>query len=85
MLNLTIVAKEITTEAKFNSVPLTIHIRDRNDHIPEFTKKMYEVSIPENAAVGMTVAKVQAFDVDSDIMGTKGIRYTTLAGSISQL
>lgn len=46
---------------------------------------MYEVNIPENIAVGATIAKVQATDIDSGNMGTKGIRYTNLAGSISQL
>lgn len=70
---------------RFSSAPLTIHILDRNDQIPEFTKKSYEVFIPENVGVGVTIAKVQAFDSDSGNFGTRGIRYTSISGGIADL
>lgn len=46
---------------------------------------MYEVSVPENCAVGTTVAWVQALDEDSGNFGTRGVRYTHLTGSIEDL
>ena len=71
--------------AIFSTAPLTINILDRNDQIPEFTKKSYEVFIPENVGVGVTIAKVQAFDTDSGKFGTRGIRYTSISGGIADL
>jgi cadherin 23 len=62
-----------------------VHIKDENDNFPEFTESLYKVSIPENCGVGTTVAWVQALDQDSDNYGTRGIRYTSLSGSIANL
>ena len=84
MVNFTLVAKEITpVSPKYSAVPVTVFIKDQNDNYPEFTKDIYEVSIPENCVEGTTVARVQALDADSDNLGTHGIRYTTLGGSIA--
>lgn len=85
VLNLSIIAKEITADGKWSSVPLIIYIRDRNDNLPVFTKASYNIAVPENIGVGVSVAKIQATDMDSGNFGTQGIRYTNLAGSISQL
>lgn len=42
--NCTITAKEaVTKQAKTTSVPITIKIRDVNDHIPQFTRPSYQV------------------------------------------
>ncbi|XP_018375495.1 PREDICTED: cadherin-23 [Trachymyrmex cornetzi] len=84
VVNFTLVAKEITpVSPKYSAVPVTVFIKDQNDNYPEFTKDIYEVSIPENCIEGTTVAWVQALDADSDNLGTHGIRYTTLGGSIA--
>ncbi|XP_011144581.1 cadherin-23 [Harpegnathos saltator] len=84
VVNFTLVAKEITPiSPKYSAVPVTVFIKDQNDNYPEFTKNVYEVSIPENCADGTTVAWVQALDEDSGNFGTHGIRYTTLGGSIA--
>jgi cadherin-related family protein 2 len=83
-VNFTLVAKEVTPiSPKYSTVPVTVSIKDQNDNYPEFTESVYEVSIPENCAEGTTVAWVQALDEDSDNFGTRGIRYTTLGGSIA--
>lgn len=66
-------------------MPIVVHIKDENDNFPEFTESLYTVSIPENCGVGTTVAWVQALDQDSDNYGTRGIRYTSLGGSIANL
>jgi len=84
VVNFTLVAKEITPVLpKYSAVPVTVFIKDQNDNYPEFTKSIYEVSIPENCVEGTTVAWVQALDGDSGNFGTHGIRYTTLGGSIA--
>jgi len=84
VVNFTLIAKEITPiSPKYSAVPVTVFIKDQNDNYPEFTKSIYEMSIPENCAEGTTVAWVQALDGDSGNFGTHGIRYTTLSGSIA--
>lgn len=86
MINFTLVAKEIVKHnPKFSEVPVVVHVLDRNDNYPEFTKSVYEVFVPENCDVGTTVAWVQALDDDSGRYGTMGIRYTNLAGSIQHM
>ncbi|CAB3223205.1 unnamed protein product [Arctia plantaginis] len=86
VMNFTLVAKEtVTKDPKMSIVPIVVHIRDENDNFPEFTESLYTVSIPENCKVGTTVAWVQALDQDSDNYGTRGIRYTSLGGSIANL
>lgn len=86
LLNFTLVAKETATNnRRSSSVPVVVHILDRNDNYPEFTKKIYEVTVPENCEVGTTVAWVQAFDEDHGKYGSEGIRYTNLTGSIGHL
>lgn len=85
-LNFTLVAKELTgPKGWLSSVPIRIQIRDQNDNFPEFTKQVYEVSVPENVQMGAVIATVQAFDNDSGNYGTKGIRYTNMAGGIANL
>lgn len=42
-----------------------------------------QVTVPENSISGTTVAWVEAFDRDSSLYGSEGIRYTTLGGSIA--
>lgn len=85
VLNFTIVAKEITADAKFSTVPLIVFIKDRNDNIPQFSKLSYNVVIPENIGVGVSIARIEAIDLDSGDFGTKGIRYTGITGSVAQL
>ncbi|CAG5108412.1 Similar to Cdh23: Cadherin-23 (Mus musculus) [Cotesia congregata] len=84
VINLTLVAKEVALfHPKFSVVPVTIYIKDQNDNYPEFSKPVYEVSVPENCPAGTTVAWVQALDDDSGNYGSEGIRYTNLGGSIA--
>ncbi|KAK5649206.1 hypothetical protein RI129_000235 [Pyrocoelia pectoralis] len=85
-INFTLIAKEVVIDdPQLTKVSVTVHIRDQNDNYPEFIQSSYEVSIPENSEVGTTVAWVQALDDDSENYGTRGIRYTNLAGSIQHL
>lgn len=85
-VNLTIIAKEIVKQnPKTSEVSVTVRILDRNDNFPEFTRSVYHVYVPENCEVGTTVAWVQALDNDSGNFGSRGIRYTNIAGSIDYM
>lgn len=84
VLNFTIVARETTVDAKSSSVPLIIYVKDRNDNIPQFSRASYNIAVPENVAVGMSIARIEAIDLDSGNFGSQGIRYTGLTGSIAQ-
>lgn len=44
---------------------------------------LIKVTIPENSVSGTTVAWVEAFDRDSSLYGSEGVRYTALGGSIA--
>ncbi|XP_054269612.1 cadherin-23-like [Macrosteles quadrilineatus] len=86
VINFTLVAKEtVERRPKSNRVPVTVFIRDMNDNFPEFTKPVYEARLAENSRIGTVVVKVQAHDRDSGDLGTRGIRYTNLGGSIADL
>lgn len=86
LINFTLIAKEVVTDRpKYSAVPVVVYILDQNDNFPEFTQSVYEVSVPENCEVGTTIAWVQALDEDSGNYGTRGVRYTNLAGSIQNL
>nr|XP_023023050.1 cadherin-23 [Leptinotarsa decemlineata] len=85
-LNITLIAKEVVKDnPKFSEAAVTVNLLDRNDNFPEFTKSLYEVFVPENCDVGTTVAWIQALDDDSGKFGTRGIRYTNVAGSIDYM
>ncbi|XP_054245691.1 neural-cadherin-like [Indicator indicator] len=43
----------------------TIWIADVNDHVPKFTKKMWQATIPENSAIHSEVLQVCATDADT--------------------
>lgn len=84
--NITLVAKEIVKQQpKFSEASVTINLLDRNDNFPEFSKSLYEVTVPENCDIGTTIAWIQALDDDSGKFGTRGLRYTNLAGSIDYM
>ena len=59
-----------------------MHIKDRNDNIPQFAKEAYNVVIPENISIGASIARIEAVDLDSGNYGTLGIRYTGLTGKL---
>ncbi|KAL1123291.1 hypothetical protein AAG570_002377 [Ranatra chinensis] len=86
VINFTLIAKEkVPNKAKHSAVPVTVHIHDMNDNFPEFSKPVYEVSVPENAGPGTTIAVIHARDLDSGKFGTEGIRFTNLGGSVADL
>ena len=51
------------------------------DNIPQFSHKVYEVLLPEDSAIGTTVAKIEATDADSGQFAQ--IVYTSINGPLS--
>jgi protocadherin Fat 4 len=51
------------------------------DNIPQFSKRVYEAYISEDATPGLTVAKVEATDLDTGDFGK--VRFTSINGPIS--
>ncbi|XP_071089001.1 protocadherin Fat 4-like [Haliotis cracherodii] len=49
-------------QTSFSDVQITVE--DENDHPPEFTHSFYSFDVPENTAIGTTVASVTAIDQD---------------------
>ncbi|XP_062381348.1 protocadherin alpha-5-like [Sardina pilchardus] len=58
------------------TLPICINVEDVNDNIPVFSKSLYKIRIPENAAPGTSVITVHASDVDEGQNGD--IVYTFL-------
>lgn len=48
-----------------------------------FHNILFKVTVPENSVSGTTVGWVEAFDRDSSLYGSEGVRYTALGGSIA--
>ena len=44
---------------------MNVIVLDENDHPPKFESSLYNISLAENTAVGKTILKVHAFDMDS--------------------
>ena len=85
-VNFTIVATEKEAPSgspRQSRASVTVHLRDRNDNSPEFSKDRYVVEIPEDASPGTTVAWVRAVDRDSGLLGSEGIRYTRISGPMA--
>lgn len=97
VMNFNIIAREVNVQLEHSHkngtisriresrASVTIHIKDANDNFPEFLQQTYEVDVLENVPIGYTLAKIQAFDIDSEDFGTKGIRYTKITGGIADL
>ncbi|XP_041976287.1 cadherin-23 [Aricia agestis] len=51
----------------FTVMPVTIIVTDDNDHIPEFNKKDFDISIPENIENGSPIPGLSVYVDDNDI------------------
>lgn len=56
-------------------------IKQFTDNIPQFSQRVYEVLLPEDAPIGTTVAKIEATDQDSGDFGR--IKFTSINGPLS--
>ncbi|KPM07825.1 cadherin-23-like protein [Sarcoptes scabiei] len=89
-IKLRMIAKERSPSAghrnhRFGSADLIINIKDANDNSPYFNQEIYYGSVSERPSPGTIVAQVSATDLDDDIYGTDGIRYTSLKGEFASI
>lgn len=63
------------------SCDVIISVQDSNDNNPVFIKEQYEITVPENTAVGRSILKVKATDPDGGLYGS--ILYSFTARSIT--
>lgn len=84
MVKFDLIAREmVEKEAKESRVSVTVHIRDRNDNMPEFESSQYVIFVSESLQLGGNVTQIKATDIDSGNFGTSGIRYTSLGGPLA--
>ncbi|RWS28589.1 cadherin-23-like protein [Leptotrombidium deliense] len=83
-MDMKIAAREtVAVGAQTSEAQLVVQIKDVNDNFPQFEHEFYRTSIPENAQKGTVITTIKAFDVDSGLYGTAGIRYTDVQGEIA--
>ncbi|TRY81236.1 hypothetical protein DNTS_021845 [Danionella cerebrum] len=66
-LEFVVTAVDGGTPAKSGAVKIEVNVLDINDHAPVFSKPLYKVSITEHAAVGTTITRLQARDLDEGL------------------
>ena len=82
IFNLSLVAEEVASTRRRSRIPVTVLIRDQNDHFPKFSSDNIEIYIPESLTPGEVLTTVTATDADSGVFGSDGIRYTEISGPI---
>lgn len=80
---LIVIVKDQGTPAKRNYAKVIITVHDHNDHVPEFTSRIVEGKIYENAALGSSV--VQVYAIDHDIGDNARISYSIVGGNIGNV
>lgn len=63
---LEIVAKDGGSPANIGTLKVVVHVLDKNDNAPEFSRQIYNVSIKENLLATETVLVLTAVDKDLD-------------------
>ncbi|XP_064248017.1 neural-cadherin-like isoform X2 [Passer domesticus] len=66
---LTVRAQNVAMTPLASFATVCVNITDVNDNVPFFMSSNYEVSVPEGADVGTSVAQVLAMDLDSGLHG----------------
>ncbi|XP_048088060.1 protocadherin alpha-5-like isoform X21 [Alosa alosa] len=76
VIQLSLTAVDGGKPPRSETLPIRINVGDVNDNIPVFSKSLYKIRMPENAAPGTSVITVSATDVDEGQNGD--IVYTFL-------
>lgn len=78
-----IAAKQIDDDDDYSiMVPLTVYLNDINDNPPVFLQTEFHGEVPEGSAIGTTVLKVEAYDVEGN--SSEHVRYVALEGAGSE-
>ncbi|XP_062417297.1 protocadherin Fat 3a [Pungitius pungitius] len=76
---LTVIVKDQEFPYRKNLARVLIEVEDINDHVPIFTRALYEGSVYESAAVGSAVVQVTALDKDKGVNAE--LHYSIEAGN----
>lgn len=82
--DLVLEARDNEDNTLFSRASVIINILDANDNRPIFNQTSYERSIYEDAKPGTNIITINATDIDENLAGTAGIKYT-LEGIYSNL
>ncbi|KAH3838565.1 protocadherin-9-like [Dreissena polymorpha] len=74
--NCTVIAKDSGDPPKSGTMSLAISILDENDNAPVFTQTLYNVTVPEDAAYGTSIAQITATDKDINQNGNLLYRFS---------
>ncbi|XP_031427732.1 protocadherin beta-16-like isoform X20 [Clupea harengus] len=67
------------------SVTIHVTVLDVNDNLPVFSQPLYQVSLPENSPLGISVITVSATDADEGANGHVTYEFSLLAGRVAKL
>ncbi|GFS00811.1 protocadherin-11 X-linked [Elysia marginata] len=76
-----VIAKDEGSPPKSGTATVNIEVTDINDNSPEFTENLYEVSVPEEAAVNAVVGQVKATDLDVGANGNVSYSFSPSVSS----
>ncbi|XP_067663340.1 protocadherin gamma-A4-like [Haliotis asinina] len=62
--NMSVMCQDRGNPPLFGSAVFQMYVTDVNDNTPQFQRKQYNVSIPENSPIGFSVLTVSAYDAD---------------------
>uniref|UniRef100_A0A0M3KB95 Cadherin domain protein n=1 Tax=Anisakis simplex TaxID=6269 RepID=A0A0M3KB95_ANISI len=60
---------QVTDGENISKSTLVVVVLDENDNAPKFDKDFYDVTVPQNLAIGSAITKMTARDVDSGLAG----------------
>ncbi|XP_034546170.1 protocadherin alpha-3-like [Notolabrus celidotus] len=67
VIKLTLTAVDGGKPARSGALQININVLDVNDNTPVFSKSLYKIRVPENAAQGTLIIKLNATDLDEGI------------------
>ncbi|XP_037403044.1 protocadherin beta-16-like isoform X16 [Pygocentrus nattereri] len=84
-LTLTLTAKDGGSPQRSGTAVIHVTILDANDNVPVFGQKVYNVHLPENAALGTVVAAVTATDADEGANGQVTYEFGHISEELNRL
>ncbi|XP_031561240.1 protein dachsous-like [Actinia tenebrosa] len=79
---ITVLAQNINKACHKGRTVVVVNVQDTNDNSPQFSKKLYQADVKENARIGTSITTVTAADNDKDDMLTYRINDTSNTFSI---
>ena len=64
---------------------VNITILDFNDHVPMFLNPVTVTALPESVPIGTVITDFNVTDSDSGDLGSRGVRFSIVAGTLHQM